>query len=73
MNAGRLGIEETMRSIMCSTMLHEADLLARVVKRVVLKGVCQSCVLQLSQDHDDDGLVGFLGFGDLVAKAGDTG
>ena len=30
-------------------------------------------ILEFSQDHDNDGLIGFLSFGDLVAEAGETG
>ena len=62
-------MEETIRPIICSTMLRNVVLLVNVViwcpRRVG--------ILEFSQDHDNDCLIGFLSFRGLVAQAGETG
>ena len=54
-----------MRPIMCSTMLQGAAPSAWVERGREVRR--EDRLLQLAQNHDDDGLIRFLGFRDLVA------
>ena len=65
MKAGRVGIEETIRPIMCSTTLSWAILSAWVECERGRRGQWFG-LLQLHQVHDNDGLIRLLGLGDLV-------